>query len=91
MDNLKNISVLSSAAYVTKLKRFSSVTFIQLHRIPKIQLVNENISRPSRVALKHFINSRNTYVTGQNNNSYTLRFPIPFECIAYVLAIQHPN
>jgi len=26
MGNLKNISVLSSAAYVTKLKRFSSVT-----------------------------------------------------------------
>lgn len=61
MGNLKNISVLSSAAYVTKLKRFSSVTFIQLHRIPKIQLVNENISRPSRVALKHFINSENIH------------------------------
>lgn len=45
MDNLKNISVLSSAAYVTKLKRFSSVTLYRLHRIPKIQSVNENVSR----------------------------------------------
>lgn len=46
-DNLKNISVLSSAAYVTKLKRFSSVTLYGYIEFWKIQLVNENISRPS--------------------------------------------
>lgn len=46
-DNLKNISVLSSAAYVTKLKCFSSVTLYGYIEFWKIQLVNENISRPS--------------------------------------------